>query len=256
MPNNDRSPKLAAGTSARLTPAELAYLLGESRLGRLATADATAAPHVVPVGWSYNRDLGTIDISGRNFAATRKYRNVQANPRAAFVVDDVLPPFRPRAVMVQGTAHALDANHSGSTEAMIRIVPRQDHLLGPGRQSVNATVLGRQPAVTTHPREKGLAHRLQMLTPLSGCSTDASPPGNTSTSCPSSRRTRYGGAPSRPRISMISDVWSGVPTTRPCTCNRSPTTARMATPLKGPLQTASTFRAVSGRGTSAPELRA
>jgi hypothetical protein len=46
----------------------------------------------------------------------------------------------------------------------------------------------------------------------------------------------YGGAPSRPRISMISDVWSGVPTTRPCTCSRSPTTARMATPLKGPFQ--------------------
>jgi len=77
----------------------------------------------VPVGWSYNRDLGTIDISGRNFSATRKYRNVRANPRAAFVVDDVLPPFRPRAVMVQGTALALDASRSDGTEAMIRIAP-------------------------------------------------------------------------------------------------------------------------------------
>ena len=42
------------------------------------------------------------------------------------------------------------------------------------------------------------------------------------------------GAPSRPRISMISDVSSGVPTARPCTWIRSPTSARMATPLKGP----------------------
>ncbi|MGI8613963.1 MAG: PPOX class F420-dependent oxidoreductase, partial [Nocardioidaceae bacterium] len=93
--------------------------------GRLATADATGAPHVVPVGWSYNRDLGTIDISGRNFATTRKYRNVQANPRAALVVDDVLPPFRPRCVMVQGPSQALDASRSGGAEAMIRIVPEK-----------------------------------------------------------------------------------------------------------------------------------
>ncbi len=124
MPNTaDRDPDARA--TARFTPAELAYLLDERRLGRLATADVTGAPHVVPVGWSYNRDLGTIDISGRNFATTRKYRNVRANPRAAFVVDDVLPPFRPRCVMVQGTAHALDVGHSGGTEAMIRIVPEK-----------------------------------------------------------------------------------------------------------------------------------
>ncbi len=123
MPTTDRSQEAAAEHAARFTPGQLAYLLGEQRLGRLATADATAAPHVVPVGWSYNRDLGTIDISGSNFAATRKYRNVQTNPRAAFVVDDVLPPFRPRCVMIQGTAQAIDASPPGVTEALIRIVP-------------------------------------------------------------------------------------------------------------------------------------
>ena len=111
------------GVRVRFTPEELNYLLGEPHLGRLATADATGAPHVVPVGWSYNPDLGTIDITGRNFAATRKYRNVQANPRAAFVVDDVLPPFRPRSVIVRGAAQAIEADDADETEAMIRIVP-------------------------------------------------------------------------------------------------------------------------------------
>ena len=125
MPTNDPRHKTPAEPAARFTPAELAYLLDGRRLGRLSTTDAAAAPHVVPVGWSYNPELGTIDISGRNFAATRKYRNVQANPRAAFVVDDVLPPFRPRCVMVQGTAEALDACSSGGTEAMIRIDPNK-----------------------------------------------------------------------------------------------------------------------------------
>jgi pyridoxamine 5'-phosphate oxidase family protein len=106
---------------AHFTEAELAYLLGERRLGRLATADTDGRPHVVPVGWSYNAELGTIDISGHSFAATKKFRNARANPQAAFVVDDVLPPWRPRCVSVQGDAEAIEA--SGDGQAMIRIRP-------------------------------------------------------------------------------------------------------------------------------------
>lgn len=120
MSEHHRTP---GANTARFTPAELAYLLDEPHLGRLATADATGAPHVVPVGWSFNHELGTIDITGRNFAATRKYRNVIENPRAAFVVDDVLPPFRPRSVLVQGPAHLIDGDHDTGTGAMIRITP-------------------------------------------------------------------------------------------------------------------------------------
>ncbi len=79
------------GVAARFTEEELAYLLGERRLGRLATADAAGRPHVVPVGWSYNSALGTIDISGRELASTKKFRNARVNPHAAFVLDDVPP---------------------------------------------------------------------------------------------------------------------------------------------------------------------
>jgi pyridoxamine 5'-phosphate oxidase family protein len=49
-------------------------------------------PHVVPLGWRYNPELDTIDVSGRDFARSRKFPNVQGNPNAALVVDDVLPP--------------------------------------------------------------------------------------------------------------------------------------------------------------------
>ena len=105
--------------------AELAYLQAGRRLGRLATIDVTGQPHVVPLGWRYNPELDTIDISGHHFARTRKFRNVQANPKVAFVVDDVLPPFRPRCVMIQGSARALDANAGDGTEAMIRIAPHK-----------------------------------------------------------------------------------------------------------------------------------
>lgn len=62
--------------------------------------------------------LATIDITGRNFTATH-YRNVTANPRAAFVVAGFLLPFRPRSVLV----HDLDHTVTTGDGAMIRIVP-------------------------------------------------------------------------------------------------------------------------------------
>ena len=116
---------------ARFSEAELGYLLGERRLGRLATADATSMPHVVPVGWRYNRELGTIDVSGRYLALTRKFRNARENQKAALVVDDLasVSPWRLRSVMVQGSAQAIEAapeaGGPGGGGAIIRIVPER-----------------------------------------------------------------------------------------------------------------------------------
>ena len=107
------------------TAQELAYL-ADGRLGRLATIDATGTPHVVPLGWSYNSELDTIDVRGRDLANTRKFKNVRRNPRAAIVIDDVLPPWQPRCVMVRGPAEALaDATdeQGQSTGPIIRIQP-------------------------------------------------------------------------------------------------------------------------------------
>lgn len=87
--------------------AELEYLTGERRLGRLATVGPDGMPHVAPVGWSYNAELGTIEIGGLDFARTKKFRDVARNGRAAIVIDDVLPPWRPRGVEVRGEAEAL-----------------------------------------------------------------------------------------------------------------------------------------------------
>ncbi len=100
------------------TNEEIEYL-NLQRLGRLATVGPGGQPHVVPVGFRYNPLLGTIDIGGHNLAATRKFRNVAANPLVAFVVDDVLPPWRPRSVEVQGRAETVGEGGA----AMIRITP-------------------------------------------------------------------------------------------------------------------------------------
>lgn len=113
-------------TMSVFSAAELSYLQNGAKLGRLATIDAAGAPHVVPVGWNYNPELDTIDIGGRDFAATRKYRNAARNPKVCFVVDDVLPPWRPRCVQVRGAAEALPkATWPDGTprDAIIRIRP-------------------------------------------------------------------------------------------------------------------------------------
>ena len=89
--------------------AELAYLIGERHLGRLATVGADGMPHVTPVGWSYNPEHDSIDVGGRDPATTKKFRDVARTGRAAIVVDDVLPPWRPRGVEVRGRAEAIES---------------------------------------------------------------------------------------------------------------------------------------------------
>jgi pyridoxamine 5'-phosphate oxidase family protein len=106
---------------------ELTYL-AKGKLGRLATIDAGGLPHVVPLGWRYNPELDTIDIGGRNFGRSRKFHNVQRNPNAALVIDDVLPPWRPRSVMVRGRAEALPDSvgpDGQPTGAIIRLHPTE-----------------------------------------------------------------------------------------------------------------------------------
>ena len=89
--------------------AELEYLHGERRLGRIATVGKDGTPHVVPVGWTHNTELDTIDVGGRDFERTKKFRDVARSGRAAIVVDDLAStdPWRPRGVEVRGRAEAI-----------------------------------------------------------------------------------------------------------------------------------------------------
>jgi pyridoxamine 5'-phosphate oxidase family protein len=84
--------------------AELAYLR-EHNLARLATADATGAPHVVPVRIRLGIEPGVIGIGSLRLpegVRSRLYRrNVQANDQVALVVDDFTDD-GPRGVAVHG----------------------------------------------------------------------------------------------------------------------------------------------------------
>ena len=114
---------------ASFDQAELDYLASQ-RLGRLATVDRTGAPQNNPVSFRYNAELDTIDIGGYSMGASRKFRNLAANDRVAFVVDDIasLDPWRVRCVEIRGTAEALTGQEPpmpGASEEIIRIHPER-----------------------------------------------------------------------------------------------------------------------------------
>ncbi len=105
------------------SPAEEDFLRNGPRLARLATIGVGGSPHNVPVGYALNRGTGTIDVGGRDLTRTKKYRNAQRNPHVCIVIDDVLPPWRPRCVMVQGRAETLSSVAGPVTAPLIRIWP-------------------------------------------------------------------------------------------------------------------------------------
>jgi PPOX class F420-dependent enzyme/OxyR family protein len=72
-----------------------------NELGRLATVSTDGTPHVVPVCHIYH---GGKLIVATDYA-TKKYRNVLANDRVAFVVDVYRPN---RGILVQGKAQILE----------------------------------------------------------------------------------------------------------------------------------------------------
>jgi pyridoxamine 5'-phosphate oxidase family protein len=118
-----------------LTAQQIEYL-GSQRLGRLATAGADHKPHVVPTSFRFNPDLGTIDAGGHRVAATKKYRDVQANGWAAIVIDDLasVEPWRPRFLEIRGRAEAVPSGGEhlgpGFGEAFIRIHPEKVNSFG------------------------------------------------------------------------------------------------------------------------------
>jgi pyridoxamine 5'-phosphate oxidase family protein len=121
------------------TEEELDYLRADRKLGRIATVGADGTPHVVPSGWLYNEQLETIDVTGRDVANTKKFRDVRRSRRAAIVIDDLATtnPWHPRAIEVRGRAEAVDGPN-----ALIRIHPERIVSWGLGEGPSARTVVG------------------------------------------------------------------------------------------------------------------
>ena len=111
--------------SAIFSAAERDYL-ERARLARLATTDGTGRSRVVPVEWRYNDVLDVIDVTGRDFAGTPEFESVRHDPEVVVVIDDLPESHPQRAVVVRGTAEALDhlPTQYVASGALIRVRPQ------------------------------------------------------------------------------------------------------------------------------------
>jgi pyridoxamine 5'-phosphate oxidase family protein len=114
------------------TEKELEYMRGQ-RLGRLATVGGEGSPHIVPVSFRVDAETGTIEIGGRGLSKSKKWRDLRANPKVAFAVDDYasLDPWAPRGIEIRGRAELHDEGGEqrfgadGWDSAWFTVVPRR-----------------------------------------------------------------------------------------------------------------------------------
>jgi hypothetical protein len=75
----------------RLTDAELVDFLRSHKWGRLATANRSGEPHVTPLGYVYHQGK----IYFHALKTGRRARDLEENPKVAFLVDDGVGPGEP-----------------------------------------------------------------------------------------------------------------------------------------------------------------
>jgi PPOX class F420-dependent enzyme/OxyR family protein len=114
---------------AKFTGQERAYLRMQE-FGRIATSGADLHPHVTPVNYELDLESGSIIIPGLD-PRSKKVRDLIANPRAGFVVDDIvsLEPFVARGVTIRGDVeiHLDGGEHhpEGDGGSWLRLRPKR-----------------------------------------------------------------------------------------------------------------------------------
>jgi len=134
---------------SHFTDKEIEYLRSQ-RLARMATVGSDGSPHVVPVGYRLDADAGAIEIGGHGLSGSKKWRDLQANPRIAVAIDDLVSvnPWTPRGIEVRGRAELHTAGGEkfgpGWDSAWIRIVP--ERILSWGIEGAAFSPAGRRSA--------------------------------------------------------------------------------------------------------------
>ena len=110
---------------------EVHSFIQRHRVARMATADADASPHVIPICYAYDGsdiylviDRKPKTVSPRGL---KRVRNLLANPRAAVVIDDFSEDWSQLAyVLVQGPAQLLESGeeHKRAVELLKEKYPQ------------------------------------------------------------------------------------------------------------------------------------
>lgn len=98
--------------------------LDHGRVGHLATADRSGAPHVIPVCYGMAGDTLYVTIDDkpkRHDRPLKRVRNIRENPQAAFIADHYDEDWRRLGwVMLRGTAEILESGpeHDSAQELL------------------------------------------------------------------------------------------------------------------------------------------
>jgi len=101
---------------------EIAYIKSQ-RLARIATVSKDLQPDVAPVGFDFDGEY--FYVGGLMLSKTRKYKNVQGNPKVALVIDDMesVDPWRPRGIRIYGMADITTRKGYVGSASYVRIRP-------------------------------------------------------------------------------------------------------------------------------------
>ncbi|MDV3292837.1 MAG: PPOX class F420-dependent oxidoreductase [Nitrososphaerales archaeon] len=119
--SSKESGKIDGRAGPVLSEREAEYL-AENMIGRVATVSPSMQPHVVPV--TYRFDGTSVFFGGWNLTRSLKFRNLSANGKVAFVVDDIVStrPWRVRGLEVRGKAEPV-VTEEGAT--IVKITPNK-----------------------------------------------------------------------------------------------------------------------------------
>jgi PPOX class probable F420-dependent enzyme len=125
--------------------------LDRQRVAYLATADASGAPHVVPICFVLLDDAIYVAIDEKpkraDFRGLRRLRNIAENPRVAIVADvyDDLDWSRLGFVLLHARAHVIEPRetaleHARAVRALTRKYPQYERMALDGRPLIVAHI--------------------------------------------------------------------------------------------------------------------
>jgi PPOX class probable F420-dependent enzyme len=124
-------------------PAWALALLRDARVGRLATADASGQPLVVPVCYAFDgaRCYSAVDGKPKRTRELRRLKNIAANPQASLVVDVWDEDWAKLCwVMVEGRATILERGQE-FTRAVDLLIAKYPQYLAMGLDRTEGAVV-------------------------------------------------------------------------------------------------------------------
>jgi PPOX class probable F420-dependent enzyme len=128
-------------------PAEVSDFIASARVGRLATADGSGQPLVVPICYAWDGEalVSAIDAKPKRAGELARVRNIRDNPKVSVVIDHYDEDWRRlRWVIIQGIAEVLTAGRDFA-KAVDLLVAKYPQYVGMGLSRDAGTMIKVRP---------------------------------------------------------------------------------------------------------------